>query len=144
MHGPTCIFWANLTPFSLKGSTGATEGSWTQQEGSIDGPVQSLSLAFGFFSTSRDTEAYFDNIVLYGDGPAPAVMSYEPTCIARKGREACSSTSGVCGSCLHGHTGLTGESNEACIDCTGSPSCGQINREACSTVANTCGAIIKA
>jgi hypothetical protein len=23
MHGPTFIFWANLTPFSLKGTVGA-------------------------------------------------------------------------------------------------------------------------
>ena len=22
MHGPTCVFWANLTPFTLKGGSG--------------------------------------------------------------------------------------------------------------------------
>jgi hypothetical protein len=27
MHGPICIFWANLTPFSLKGLT-AEEKQW--------------------------------------------------------------------------------------------------------------------
>ena len=25
MHGPTCIFWANLTPLSLKRGCGATK-----------------------------------------------------------------------------------------------------------------------
>ena len=28
MHGPTCIFWANLTPFSLQAHFGAVVGRY--------------------------------------------------------------------------------------------------------------------
>ena len=38
MHGPTCIFWSNLTPFSLKHPAWAKEGKvWRECYSSADG-----------------------------------------------------------------------------------------------------------
>ena len=34
MHGPTCIFWGNLTPFSLE-----VAGAWRLVPGDVESPV---------------------------------------------------------------------------------------------------------
>jgi hypothetical protein len=119
------------------------EGAWTEQQGTISNteanPLEELSLAFGFFSEEGGAEAYFDNLVLSGDGPQPEVRFYDATCEGSKGREVCSKTDGVCGWCLPDHVGIAGDSNVVCIDCTGSPACAPLHRDACSAVANTCG-----
>jgi hypothetical protein len=64
MHGPICIFWANLTPFSLvsklaartaKDNVGARDGaifSVAQQDGEVLFKVRSTYHAFGLIGTA--------------------------------------------------------------------------------------------
>ena len=40
MHGPTCIFWANLTPFSLEGMRNLT------------GYLRTLGFRFGIYTAA--------------------------------------------------------------------------------------------
>jgi hypothetical protein len=35
MHGPTCIFWANLTPFSLKHLLRVPDYLWVVEDGTL-------------------------------------------------------------------------------------------------------------
>ncbi|XP_064392597.1 uncharacterized protein LOC135340207 [Halichondria panicea] len=63
-----------------------------------------------------------------------------PNCVS-VGREECSllTPEQTCGACLQGHVGAAGTGNNECIQCSGSPDCGALNREPCNQVENTCG-----
>ena len=70
MHGPICVFWANLTPFSLKGSpsakalaSGAKPAFWLFRWGKgghlfIAGGI--LLLALGVLQTSPKRVMFLD------------------------------------------------------------------------------------
>jgi hypothetical protein len=70
MHGPTCIFWANLTPFSLKGplpdfaalaALAHKHGPWPLTQGVPGVPQDPFAPRRGPLGPSRDWDSAIGN-----------------------------------------------------------------------------------
>ena len=74
MHGPTCIFWVNLTPFSLKlgrRDWAAKEWAWFKESGMINaGSLVNDGLGRDCKKNGRRTYTYNQGVILGGNPPA--------------------------------------------------------------------------
>ena len=76
MHGPTCIFWTNLTPFSLKPPAGVTPladpsvrvTAATLRDMRVPGPLPTEDMTPLFVSKATSNMSEFTSFCAYGAG----------------------------------------------------------------------------